>query len=97
LSVARRGDGAYTRAPRGSSRRRIAATSAPLHATPPPSTTRGRSCARAARNVFSTSVSTSASWNARAIPARSAASAERASASRTACSTAVLSPLNDTS
>ena len=61
LSVARRGAGAYTAAPSGSTRSRIASASARLHATPPPSTTRFRSKARTARAVFSTSDPISAS------------------------------------
>src|SRR6185312_5007381 len=79
-------------------RARIAAMSAPLHATPPPSTTRVLPYASTARAVFSTNVWMSASWNARAMSARSPSRLpSRESCARTAVSTAVLRPLNDTS
>ena len=47
--------------------------------------------------VFTASVSTRASWNPRARCGRSSARALRRSASRTACRSAVLRPLNETS
>ena len=54
-------EGGHKLEERDAMRCRIASTSDVLHATPPPSTTRVRSCRSAARAVFSTSVSISAS------------------------------------
>jgi hypothetical protein len=67
-----------------------------LAATPPPISTREHPFSSAtARIVFSTSTSSTASWNERATAARSASRRPSAASASTWFRTAVLSPLKE--